>query len=93
MSFEQLRRQVEDFWEKTYAAYDPPRRKAYWIAQLGKGVAWERSQGADPYALFTPEAYAAWLEQEPQLDDYWEDICAALALDPTIAKFRCSGER
>jgi hypothetical protein len=92
MSFEQLRKQVEDFWNKTYAAYTPSDRKAYWIAQLGKGVSWERSQGADPYALFTPEAHAAWLEQEPQLDDYWEDICAALELDVDVVRRCCAGE-
>lgn len=81
MSFEQLRRQVTQFWEETYTAYSLEERRTHWLAHFKKGVDWERSQGADPYSVFEPEAYQSWCEQESSLPLWLAELSEALGLD------------
>ena len=91
MLFEQMRLQVEQFWNTTYAAYSSAERKAYWLNHLKKGVDWERSQGNDPYTVFEPEAYHSWCEQEPALVGWLPELCGALDLEVQEVERRIAG--
>ena len=79
--FAQLKRQIDQFWNQTYAAYSPAERIDYWVAQLRPGLDWARSQGIDPYHIFSPEAYAVWCEQEPAFASWLPQLAQRLGLE------------
>lgn len=74
----------EVFWTGEYRRMPLAERQAWWLQRVLHQMRVQGEAGLDEYALFNPEAYAAWRAREPDIDRILDFVSEHLADDGDV---------